>query len=229
MISIAQHIDHGNQFISYLWTVYLLNVVSDLLGARLSRGRDQRSFAPAGSSWRFNLHVELANPFAGGSCDWESRIPCPCLAMVWQIRKTSVSYSVGHVLWVGAVWAQSGCVVGIKRWACDWRSSIIGHTVGHSAIIVHMVGHITNSSAAKLDWAYSWMIHHDRTETILLGTCWAYHCDATICPTISVRWGHSMSTDYLNMAALCTVGGNGNQSPQPFKAVQKVGVIWMFR
>ena len=53
--------------------------------------------------------------------------------MVWGIRKTYVGYSVGHVLRLGVVWARSGCVVGIKRWACVWRSSIIGHTVGHSA------------------------------------------------------------------------------------------------
>ena len=31
LLSIAQHIDHGNQFISYLWAVYLCNVGSDCL------------------------------------------------------------------------------------------------------------------------------------------------------------------------------------------------------
>jgi len=30
MLSIAQHIDHVNQFISYLWAVSLLNVVGGL-------------------------------------------------------------------------------------------------------------------------------------------------------------------------------------------------------
>ena len=29
MLRIVQHIDHDNQFISYLWAVYLCNVVSD--------------------------------------------------------------------------------------------------------------------------------------------------------------------------------------------------------
>ena len=38
--------------------------------------------------------------------------------MVWGIGKTYVGYSVGHVLQLGVVWARSGCVVGIKRWAC---------------------------------------------------------------------------------------------------------------